>query len=155
MPEVRSQLSRIPNCGERFHFFDDGKTSPSRHFVVEINKVIAFDQLHSEELIKEINTEQKECKWIYNQLTDYVLCGKLLDTDIEPIWFIRDIYGGWFSIGFWAGRLDIDGFKFKEIIDDQFKYFREQEGWKSWEDAKNWYNEKSGCTKEMLENIIE
>ena len=155
MLEVQSQLSRVPNCGERFHFFDEGKSSPSRHFVVEINKVIAFDQLQSEELIKEIKTEQKDCGWLYAPNTDYVLHGNLLDTDIEPIWFIRDLYGGWFSIGFWAGELDIDGSRFKEIIDNEFKYFKDCENWRSWEDAKNWYNEKSGCTKEMLENIIE
>ena len=155
MPEVRQQLSRVPNCGERFHFFDDGKTSPSRHFIVEIDKVISWDQIHLEELLKEIRTEQKDCNWLYAQETDFVLFGHLLDKDIEPLLFIRTNEGGWFSIGFWAGELDIDGSKFKEVIDDQFKYFKDIEGWKSWEDAKNWYNKKSDCTGKMLKNVIE
>lgn len=155
MPEVQLQLSRVPNCGERFHFFDDGKTSPSRHFIVEIDRVISWDQVHSEDLLKEIITEQKDCNWLYAPVTDYVIHGQLLGTGIEPLWFIRTKDGGWFSIGFWAGELDIDGLKFKEVIDDQFKYFKDIEGWKSWEDAKNWYNKKSDCTDEMLKNIIE
>ena len=155
MPEVQLQLSRVPNCGERFHFFDDGKTSPSRHFIVEIDRVISWDQVHSEDLLKEIITEQKDCNWLYAPVTDYVIHGQLLGTGIEPLWFIRTNEGGWFSIGFWAGELDIDGSKFKEVIDDQFKYFKDSEGWKSWEDAKNWYNEKSDCTDEMLKNVIE
>lgn len=155
MPEVHSQLSRVPNCGERFHFFDDGKTSPSRHFIVEITKVISWDQLQSHDLIKEITEEQKQCTWLYAPTTDYVLQGQLLGTDIEPLWFIRTHEGGWFSIDFWAGELDIDGSRFKEIIDNEFKYFKDCEEWKTLEDAKNWYNEKSDVTKEMLENIIE
>ena len=119
MPEVQLQLSRVPNCGERFHFFDDGKTSPSRHFIVEIDKVISWDQVHSEDLLKEIITEQKDCNWLYAPVTDYIIHGQLLGTGIEPLWFIRTKDGGWFSIGFWAGELDIDGSKFKEVIDDQ------------------------------------
>ena len=155
MPEAQSQISRVPNCGECFHFFDDGKNSPSRHFIVEITKVISWDQLQSHDLIKEITEEQKQCTWLYAPITDYTLQGQLLGTDIEPLWFIRTREGSWFSIGFWAGELDIDGLRFKEIVDTEFKYFKDSEKWETWEDAKNWYNEKSGVTKEMLENIIE
>ena len=145
----------VPKEGYKYHFFDDGKTSASRHYIVKIKKVIPFNELTSKELIKEIKYEQKDCDWLYNSVTDYVIEGNLLDIDIGPVYFIRDVDGGWFSIGFWAGRLDIDGSWYKRIINDHYKFFKDMEGWTSLEDAKNNYNKDSHVTKEGLKGVIE
>ena len=141
---------RVPKVGEKFHFFDDGKSSPSRHYIVTITDVKQFDDL-SETLQNEIKEEQKQCYWLYAKETDCVLKGVLNDSDIEPLYFIRTTDGEWFSIGFWAGELDIDGFKFKEIIDDEFKYFN----YKTRYEAEYTYNKQSGLTKEDLKGVVE
>lgn len=141
---------RVPKVGEKFHFFDDGKSSPSRHYIVTITDVKKFDDL-SETLQNEIKEEQKECYWLYAKETDYVLRGILNDSDIEPLNFIRTTDGGWFSIGFWGGELDIDGFRFKEIIDDEFKYF----GYQTRYEAEYTYNKQSGLTAKDLKGVVE
>lgn len=43
--------------------------------------------------------------------TDYFVKGalKISDTKIETIFFVRTLNDGWFSLGLWGGRLDIDG----------------------------------------------
>lgn len=141
---------RVPKVGEKFHFFDDGKSSPSRHYIVTITDVKNFDDL-SETLQNEIKEEQKQCHWLYAKETDYVLKGVLNNTNIEPLYFIRTKNEKWFSIGLWAGELDINGFKFKEIIDDEFKYFN----YKTRYEAEYVYNKQSGLTLEDLEGVIE
>ena len=141
---------RVPKVGEKFHFFDDGKSSPSRHYIATITDVKKFDDL-SETLQNEIKEEQKQCYWLYAKETDYVLKGVLNNSNIEPLYFIRTTDGRWFSIGFWAGKLDIDGFKFKTIIDDEFKYFN----YKTRYEAEYAYNKQSGLTLEDLEGVIE
>ena len=103
--ELMKKKIRVPKVGEKFHFFDDGKSSPSRHYIVTITDVKNFDDL-SETLQNEIKEEQKQCYWLYAKETDYVLKGVLNDSEIEPLYFIRTTDGEWFSIGSWGGELD-------------------------------------------------
>ena len=39
----------LPQIGEFYHFFDDGKVTPSRHYIAKCIEIIPFDkfsQLH-------------------------------------------------------------------------------------------------------------
>ena len=85
----------LPELGKRYHFFEDGKSGPSRHYIIEIIEIIPFEEMIDGELLD--NT---------------------LDMEDEFI-FIRTNYGGWFSIGHWFedGQLDVDNSKYNEIVE--------------------------------------
>ena len=84
---------------------DDGKIKPSRHSLITITKLIPFTEAASE-LLDFWKQEVEECDWLYATETDYFAEAELHG---EIIHFVRTTDGGWFSMGFWASRLDIDG----------------------------------------------
>lgn len=96
-----------------YNYFDDGKINESRRMPVTITEIIPFDKIDSETLLfwKE---EIKQCDWLYSKETDYFVKGllKISESEQKEIVFVRTIKnngGGWFSLGFWGGRLDVDG----------------------------------------------
>jgi hypothetical protein len=100
------ELNKTYNC------FDDGKIRESRRIEVIITKIIPFDEIDSEtlEFWKE---EVEECDWLYAKETDYFVKAdlKVSENEIKKIIFVRTINNndGWFSLGYWGGRLDVDG----------------------------------------------
>ena len=113
----------LPELGKRYHFFEDGKSGPSRHYIIEITEIIPFEEMIDGELLDTYDAEVKECDFLYASETDYFVYGRkvlsdnTLDTEDEFI-FIRTNYGGWFSFGHWFedGQLDIDNSKYNEIV---------------------------------------
>ena len=92
-----------------YNYFDDGKIWESRRHLVLITEIIPFDKIDSEtfHLWQE---EVKECDWLYAKETDNFIMGMLDLTDRkEKIVFVRTLNNGWFSMGWWSGRLDVDG----------------------------------------------
>lgn len=114
----------LPEVGKRYHFFEDGKSGPSRHYIVEITKIIPFEEITDGELLDIYDTEVEECDFLFAPETDYfvygrkVLLNNTLDMEDEFI-FIRTNYGGWFSFGHWFedGQLDVDSSKYNEIVE--------------------------------------
>lgn len=114
----------LPELGKRYHFFEDGKSGPSRHYIVEITEIIPFEEMIDGELLDVYDTEVRECDFLYVPETDYfvysrkVLSDNTLDMEDEFI-FIRTNYGGWFSFGHWFedGQLDVDNSKYNEIVE--------------------------------------
>ena len=114
----------LPKIGQRYHFFEDGKSEPSRHYIIEVTNVVPFEAITDGELLDVYDTEVKECDFLYAPETDYFVYGRkilsnnVLDMDDEFI-FIRTNYGGWFSFGHWFedGQLDVDSSKYNEIIE--------------------------------------
>jgi hypothetical protein len=100
--------NNIPVVGQTYYYFDDGKIKVSRRTSCTITELIPFDEIDSEtlELWKE---EVKDCYWLYANETDYFAKGVLKDSENENVIFVRTIDNYWFSLGFWGGRLDIDG----------------------------------------------
>jgi hypothetical protein len=102
----------LPVLGKIYNYFDDGKIRLSRISEVIITEIIPFAEIDEAtlELWKE---EIEECHWLYAKETDFFVKGdlKISDNKIEKIIFVRTINNndGWFSLGWWAGRLDIDG----------------------------------------------
>lgn len=95
-----------------YDYFDDGKIKKSRIIPVTITEIIPFDNIDNG-ILSLWQEEVKECDWLYAKGTDYFIKGSLhLDNGKnEDVYFVRTINrdDGWFSIGFWGGRLDVDG----------------------------------------------
>ena len=114
----------LPELGKRYHFFEDGKSGPSRHYIVEITEIIPFEEMIDEELLDTYNTEVEEGDFLYAPETDYFVYGRkvlpnnILDMDDEFI-FVRTNYGGWFSFGHWFedGQLDVNSSKYNAIAE--------------------------------------
>ena len=101
-----------PVLGQTYNYFDDGKIRESRRMAVVITEIIPFSEI-DEETLNDWKEEVEECDWLYAKETDYFVKAdlKVSDDKVEKIIFVRTINnnGGWFSLGWWGGRLDIDG----------------------------------------------
>ena len=125
--------------GEFYHFFDDGKTSPSRHYIckcegiitVEESKELLFESYYwSEEnntsvtlTLYDIWTKNKElCPWLYDDDTPYFIVCSCPKYDDNLLYFVKTKSDGWFSMdvkSWWqSGELDIDSNKFNRIIQE-------------------------------------
>ena len=101
-----------PVLGQTYNYFDDGKIRESRRMAVVITEIIPFSEI-DEETLNDWKEEVEECDWLYAKETDYFVKAdlKVSDDKVEKIIFVRTINNndGWFSLGWWGGRLDIDG----------------------------------------------
>jgi hypothetical protein len=104
----------VPEVGKEYHTFDDGKIKPSRHSITTITKVIPFNKCNDNELMSDWADEVTECYWLYANETDYFVEGRY---DDETNYFVRTKDGGWFSLGFFGARLDIDGSLYNSMIE--------------------------------------
>ena len=103
----------VPEVGKEYHIFDDGKIKPCRHYKIIISKLIPFVEA-SEELLEFWKQEVEECDWLYAEETDY-----FVETEFkgELMHFVRTVDGGWFSMGYWGSRLDMDGSLYKQMLE--------------------------------------
>ena len=106
------KLQPVPEVGKEYHAFDDGKIRPSRLEQVKIVEVIPFKECQDNALISTWAEEVTECYWLYSQETDYFVKGEYAD---ETAYFVRTKDGGWFSLGWFGSRLDIDGELYKKM----------------------------------------
>ena len=106
----------VPELNKKYHMFDDGKISESRHYVVKIVEVIPFEECSDTHLISFWEDEQKEAPWLYAEETDYIVKG-VSPRILEPQYFVRTVDGGWFSLGWWGSRLDIDGSLYAQLCE--------------------------------------
>jgi hypothetical protein len=104
----------VPEVGKEYHTFDDGKVRPSRHSIVTISEVIPFSKCTDEDLLESWRDEVKTCYWLFATETDYFVKAEY---DDETSCFVRTTDGGWFSLGFFGSRLDIDGSLYKIMLD--------------------------------------
>lgn len=138
------KLKPIPEVGKFYHFFDDGKLSPERHYICKVEQIVSESNANNI-IIKDIPVwddnnkcyrekstlidcwlKEKECKnWIYAPITDYFVEVSCPKYDKYNLWFARAKDGGWFSLdiqsGWQGGRLDVTG----KIYDDIIKYWKE------------------------------
>ena len=85
----------LPIIGQTYNYFDEGKIKPSRKLDVVITNIIPFLEIDEINLY-DWDQEVRECDWLY--------------ANTEVIIFVRTVNNnhGWFSLGLWAGRLDVD-----------------------------------------------
>ena len=140
---MKNKLKAVPVVGKFYHFFDDGKTSPSRHYICRAERIIPFtkakdiifstprgesikdgkfESFNIDMSLEDIwKDEVKQCYWLYDTETDYFVEASCPVFDEYNLWFVRTKDGGWFSMNiqnFWqSGELDVDGKKFEEIVE--------------------------------------
>lgn len=107
----------IPELNKEYYYFDDGKIRFSRLDKVKITKIIPFDET-SKAILSIWKKEKEDCDWLYKSTTDYFICGRLINSDTK-VMFARTIDGGWFSLGWDAGRLDLHGDLIKMLNTNQ------------------------------------
>jgi hypothetical protein len=145
-----SYRTKVPSLGEKFHFFDAGRKNANRHFIVEIIKVIPWRCIAARNFRKSITQEQEKHPELFAESPDYICQGKILGLPLEPIWFTRTADGGWYSVGFWSGILDIDGTIFDSVVSDlaTAKMITKDEARKS-------FNKSSRIPDYALLNVVE
>ena len=110
------KLQPVPDVGKEYHIFDDGKIRPNRHYVIKILEVIPFSEFTDSDMLEVWREEIKECYWLYAQETDYFVKTDY-DGDGMVAYFVRTTDGGWFSLGWFGARLDIDGSLYEKLIE--------------------------------------
>lgn len=134
-------LKEVPKVGKEYHFFDDGKVTPSRHYIAIINEIIPIEStkkiIISTPRDYDVDTgknifvdlslydiwedEMKYIDWIFAKETDYIIKASIPKYDEDPIYFARTKDGGWFSMdttNWWqGGRLDIDGKLYESLLE--------------------------------------
>ena len=119
--------------GKNYSLFDNGVVSSSRHYNVTVLEIIPFDKMkeYSQEIFK-LWEEEKEGH-PYNISTDFFIkttCEELEDVGLEDfkhIYFVEGKNNTVWSLGEYAGVLDVDGDLTKQIqqrlLEDGFNTF--------------------------------
>ena len=141
----------IPIVGNYYHFWDDGKTSSSRHYIAKCEEIITCKQakgilisvpVWNEEtnqndfervtLYERWQEQVKGHDWIYATETDYFIKISVPEYDENYLYAVRTKWGGWFTIdiqSWWqGGDLDVSGKKFEQVLQD---YYDGQYDWES------------------------
>ena len=127
--------NNIPEIGKEYHFFDDGKTSLSRHYICKCEKVITpkevktiiFDFDDSEITLYDIwKDESFKCDFLFAKDTDYFVEVSCPNYDENNLWAVRTKDGGWFTLdvqsSWQGGRVDVTG----KIFDDVVRFWKEE-----------------------------
>ena len=113
-------MQPIPELDKEYYIFDDGKIKPSRCYTCTITDIIHFSECTDEALLEAWERDVAECTWLFNKETDYFVKANS-SFDENPLYFVRTIYGDWFSIDYpnwWMGaRLDIDGKLYTQMVE--------------------------------------
>ena len=105
----------VPEVGKVYHIFDDGKVKPTRHYMATIIDIIPFaDAYELTDIYNMWRDDVENCGWLYANKTDYFVKAKATCSE-EPQYFVRTRDGGWFSLGWWGARLDIDGSLYEQM----------------------------------------
>jgi len=125
----------IPEVGKKYHFFDDSKTSSSRHYIAECIKIISNDDAKdimfdlADEYIGKYSIslydiwlkEKHDNNWLFADKTDCFVCCTIPKFDENNIWFVMTKDNGWFSLdiqnGWQGGDLDVDNSKYKDVCE--------------------------------------
>ena len=111
----KKMKNNIPEIGEIYALFDDGKTGFSRRYKATVLDIIPSNVV--EELYPELfagwEENLDEADFLYAPITDFFIKCSIPKYDDSFVYFVRDTNDGWFSIdyphGWMSGLLDIDG----------------------------------------------
>jgi len=129
--EKKIKLKVLPEVGKEYHIWDDGKTSPSRHYICRVERLLTpkeamkeilevprYDHNSNNEWTEQIylyehwKEECKHCDWLFSEDTDAFVEASCPNYDDHNLWFVRTKDGGWFSLniqnGFQGASLDVD-----------------------------------------------
>ena len=108
----KKHLKPIPEVGKKYHCFDDGKVTFSRHFIVTVNEVLGYIQFKKKypEEFKHYCKTVKDHYWLYSRNTDkFIIVNEGENGEFGV--YVRTKQGGWFGIGDWynSAILDVTG----------------------------------------------
>ena len=141
----------VPVVGQYYHFWDDGKTSSSRHYICRCEEIIKVKDANGILVSVPVwndKTNQNDFErvtlyerwkeqvlnhpWLYSEETDYFIRISCPHYDEYDLYAVRTKYGGWFTLdvqSWWqGGDLDVSGEKFKQVMED---YYEGQYNWDS------------------------
>ncbi len=132
--------NNIPKPGTEYHFFDDGKTSPSRHYICRCERLATVEEAKNIMFGSDVISSEKETislyelwekavshyYWVFAEVTDLFVEISCPGYDENNLWAARAKDGGWFTLdiqSFWqGGRVDVTG----EIFENVLKFFKEE-----------------------------
>lgn len=133
--KIRNKNANIPEIGKEYHFFDDGKTSISRHYICKCEKVITpeeakamiFDSDGGKITLYDIwKNESSKCDFLFAKNTDYFVEVSCPRYDENNLWAVRTKDGGWFTLdvlsSWQGGRVDVTG----EIFDNVVRFWTKE-----------------------------
>lgn len=126
----KKDLQPVPEVGKKYHCFDDGKKTFSRHYIIEVSEVLGHNAFKRKypELFKRYLEVSKEDYWLYSRSTDKFIVTEKGENNERGV-FVRTKDGGWFSIGEWfnSGELDVTGKVWEYLVEhiDDFTYSQE------------------------------
>lgn len=127
----KRKLKAIPEVGKKYHCFDDGKITFSRHYIIEVSEVlgcIEFKKKYNEQF-QNFKEQSKRHYWLFNGKSDKFIITKKGENDEFGV-YVRTRNGGWFGIGEWwnCGLLDVNGESYDWLVKniDMFDYTEEE-----------------------------
>ena len=132
----KKHMQPVPEVGKKYHCFDDGKITFSRHYIIEVTEVLGHNAFKKKypEMFQTYLDESRQCYWLYSRSSDkFIICHAKEDRqesfDLEVA--VRTKQGGWFTIGkdsFYCGTFDVTGKLWDELISDidQWNYTEEE-----------------------------
>lgn len=127
----KKYIQPVPEVGKKYHCFDDGKITFSRHFIIQINEVLGHQQFKKKypEEFQQYRQAVRNCYWLYSTHSDKFIITYKGENDELGV-YVRTKQGGWFGIGdYWnSARLDVTGEIWETLISqaDDFDYDKEE-----------------------------
>ena len=127
----KKHIKPSPEVGKKYHCFDDGKITFSRHFIIQVDEVLGhmqFKKKYPGEFEK-YRVAVKEHYWLYSTHSDKFIITYKGENDELGV-YVRTKQGGWFGIGpYWnAATLDSTGKIWDNLVSciDDFDYSEEE-----------------------------
>ena len=127
----KKHLKPIPEVGKKYHCFDDGKITFSRHFIIQVDEVLGHQQFRKR-YPKEFELYREAVKnhyWLYSTHSDKFIITHKGENDELGV-YVRTKQGGWFGIGlYWnSATLDVTGKLWDDLVAniDDFNYTQEE-----------------------------
>jgi hypothetical protein len=127
----KKHMQPVPEVGKKYHCFDDGKITFSRHFIIQVDEVLGHQQFKKKypRQFSIYRTAVKNCYWLYSTHSDKFVITHNGENDELGV-YVRTKQGGWFGIGdYWnSARLDVTGKIWETLISqaDDFGYNKEE-----------------------------
>ena len=127
----KKHIQSVPEVGKKYHCFDDGKITFSRHYIIKVDKVLGHQQFKKKypDQFKQYRIVVKQCYWLYSTHSDKFIITHDGENHEFGV-YIRTKQGGWFGIGdlFNCGELDVTGEIWNNLVKriNDFNYTEEE-----------------------------
>ncbi len=126
----KKYLEPIPKVGKKYHCFDDGKITFSRHFIIQVDEVLghmAFKKKYPKEFERYVE-EVKQCYWLYSTHSDKFVITHKGENDELGV-YVRTKQGDWFGTGpYWnSATLDVTGEIWNDLIENINDFYYSEE----------------------------